>query len=155
MDKRQELSEKIDEIRELIHSFNWKYELNPATKNALKQVKHFLFVADYHIYDRPDQVEPFDTGFKIGEEIVCKEDNSENVYLGESGIVLWGNHDLTIGKTYIIEDFIFKQVPKNDRNTWTPEEYESVKLYWVQVWIKGLNNPQWLHQFKKRNTCSL
>jgi len=155
MDKLQEFSEKIKELQELMWPMAYLSDVSLASKNALKQARHFLFVADYHLYDRPDQVEPFETGFKIGEEIVCHEDNSEDLDFGASGIVLKGNNDLKVNKTYIIEDFSFKNVPKNERGTWTPEEYEQVKVHWVLVWLKGINKPQWLHQFKKINKCSL
>lgn len=146
----KDLADELKEVLYQVSSISFRKDVSLQSKAALRQVKHYLAVADFHLYDRDTEVALFETGFDIDDEVVCINDDTEDVDFGASGIVLKGNRELTLKKIYVIENFIFRNVPNNNRQVWTPEEYEKVKLYWVQVWLKGMDHPQWLHNFKKK-----
>lgn len=81
---------------------------------------------------------------KVGDKIICIDDNSQDEDLGMSGIVLKGTVGLVVGRKYVIKSLDFKNVPKsrfhyegNQGEIWTKEEFEGVKWYWTYAWIEG------------------
>ncbi len=86
---------------------------------------------------------------KIGDSIICFSDDSEDLDFGMSGIVLYGNTQIKIGRKYKIEKIFYKHIPLNNKKTWTTKEYPGVQWYWTLVKLEGVKNTQWLHNFKK------
>lgn len=94
---------------------------------------------------------------KKGDIVICINDDSENEDLGMSGIVLYGRRDLIVGKEYEIESVDKSQVPNqfqkygskySTEKIWTNKEYESVKIAWTKLWLKGISKPAWANLFK-------
>ena len=78
---------------------------------------------------------------KIGDKIICIDDDSQNEDLGLSGIVLKGTKGLNVDDEYEIQSLDFSQIPKNKGNygekVWSDEEYPAIRWYWTLAWIKG------------------
>lgn len=88
---------------------------------------------------------------KVGDKVICIEDCSDDEDLGMSGIVLPGRHDLVKGKEYKIGSLPWdtaRNVPTNERKTWTPEEFKMVRWGWYEVYLKGVSSSVFLHNFK-------
>lgn len=92
-----------------------------------------------------------------GDIVICINDDSENEDFGMSGIVLYGRRDLAVGKEYEVENVDESQIPSQFRKygskystekIWTDKEYESVKIAWTRIWLKGLSKPAWGCLFK-------
>jgi len=88
-----------------------------------------------------------------GDIVICKDDDSENEDLGMSGIVFKGRNDLQVGKEYKISSIPWdadRNVPKNERNTWTKEEFQMVRWGWYQVYLEGIGSSVFLHNFEPK-----
>lgn len=88
---------------------------------------------------------------KKGDKVICIDDCSDNEDLGMSGIVLYGRRDLEKGKEYEISNIPWdadRNVPTNERKTWTKEEFKMVRWGWYQVYLKGVSSPVFLHSFE-------
>jgi hypothetical protein len=90
---------------------------------------------------------------KIGDKIICIDDDSQDEDFGMSGIVLKGTVGLVVGEEYTIETLDFSQVPKNEKGCWTEEQYEWIKWYWIRAWIsgKGFHQSMFLGCFKPKS----
>lgn len=92
---------------------------------------------------------------KIGDEIICIDDDSQDEDFGMSGIVLEGTRGLVVGRAYKIETLDFSQVPENKIEygspIWAEKEYDRVRWYWIRAWItgKGFSGLMFLGKFKR------
>lgn len=85
---------------------------------------------------------------KKGDKVVCTDDMSDNEDLGMSGIVLPGRRDLQKGKKYEIERVISdRNVPTNERKTWSNKDYQMVRWSWYEVKLKGVSDSVFLTNF--------
>jgi hypothetical protein len=73
---------------------------------------------------------------KVGDIVICIDDDSEDVDFGFSGHVLKGTRGLVVGREYEILSIDTSQVPKQG-NTWTDEQYLNIQWYWTRCWIRG------------------
>jgi hypothetical protein len=88
---------------------------------------------------------------KKGDFVICKDDDSENEDFGMSGIVFPGRKDLQVGKKYEIDRLPWdadRNVPNNERKTWTKEEFQMVRWGWYEVYLKGIGSSVFLHNFE-------
>lgn len=90
---------------------------------------------------------------KVGDIIICIDDDSQDEDFGMSGLVLKGTKGMVVGNEYeIIEIITDRNVPKYDPTySWTKEEYQSVAWGWNLCNVKDKNNKvfrQFLHNFK-------
>jgi hypothetical protein len=90
---------------------------------------------------------------KKSDKVICLDDGSDNEDLGMSGIVLYGRHDLQVGKEYTISSIPWdadRNVPKNENKTWTRTEFPMVRWGWYQVYLEGISDSVFLHNFKPK-----
>lgn len=149
MTEEQKITEIGKEVEDIIYrltELRLKGVVNKKSNDAFKEAIHFLHVAEYHLYDKENEIIPTDFDYQVGDILICDDQDED---LGASGLVLKGNRELKLNKEYEIEGFLFKHVPQN-RGTWTTKEYKGIQLYWVMVWLKGMNKPQWLHNFSRK-----
>lgn len=90
---------------------------------------------------------------KKGDIVICINDSSDNEDFGMSGIVFYGRHDLEVGKEYVISDIPWdseRNVPTNEKKTWTRIDYPMIRWGWYQVYLKGINSSVFLHNFEPK-----
>ncbi|NJO63646.1 MAG: hypothetical protein HC836_37290 [Richelia sp. RM2_1_2] len=85
---------------------------------------------------------------KIGDIVVCVDDDSEDEDLGLSGIVLEGRRDLKIGKEYTVETIDTRHVPKKNTHWKAGKEFQDVQESWLMITLKGIGQPAWYRHFK-------
>lgn len=88
---------------------------------------------------------------KIGDKVICIDDDSDDEDFGMSGIVFKGRNDLIRNKEYIISSLppdFDRNIPNNNRNTWTKEEYPIIKWKWYRVHLEGVKKSVFLLNFK-------
>jgi len=64
-----------------------------------------------------------------------------------------GRHDLQVGKEYTIKSIPWdadRNVPNNERGTWTRTEFPMVRWGWYQVYLEGISDSVFLHNFKPK-----
>ena len=95
---------------------------------------------------------------KIGDIVVCIDDDSEDLDIGMSGLVSKGRRDLKKGKEYTIIEIPFdsdRNVPENKSRfggeQWTDEEYSAIRWGWHRVYLKGVLESVFLNYFKPIN----
>ncbi len=91
---------------------------------------------------------------KIGDTLICIDDDSQNEDLGFSGIVLKGTVGLEVGEEYTVESIDASNVPKSrfkesncivngkrcaKNEIWTKEEFENVKQRLTYGFVRGRN----------------
>jgi hypothetical protein len=86
---------------------------------------------------------------KVGDTVICIDDDSSDEDLGMSGIVLSGRRDLVVGKEYIVESVDYRHVP-TDFSAWKKSEIPYIKHCWTQMMLKGINKPVFGSGFKKK-----
>lgn len=92
---------------------------------------------------------------KIGDRIICIDDDSQDEELGMSGIVLKGTVGLKVGSEYEIKDIDLRHVPsrmhRNGYAIWTKEEYLDVQWAWTYALVEGHGFSKWmfLKHFKR------
>ncbi len=88
---------------------------------------------------------------KVGDVVICIDDDSEDLDFGASGHVLKGTRGLVVGDEYVIQTVDTSQIPKQE-HYWTDEEYPSIQWYWTRCFIKGKGfyEPQFLGNFKPK-----
>jgi len=91
--------------------------------------------------------------FKVGDVVICVDDDSEDEDLGMSGHVLYGRRDLRVGKEYIVESINDRCVPE-DPSHWTDEEWPFIKEYWQMLKLKGIGQEAWAHLFVQKKKDS-
>lgn len=92
---------------------------------------------------------------KIGDRVICIDDDLQDEQLGLSTIILKGTVGLKEGKEYEIKNIDLKHVPSrmhsNGYAIWTKEEYPEVQWSWTYALISGHNFHDWmfLKHFKR------
>lgn len=85
---------------------------------------------------------------KIGDKVICIDDDSQDEQLGLSTIILKGTVGLKEGKEYEIKGINLKHVPdrmhKHGYAIWTKDEYPMVKWAWTYALIEGHGFSQWM-----------
>ena len=79
---------------------------------------------------------------KIGDVVICIDDDSQDEDFGVSGIVLPGTKGLKINEEYTITFLDFDNVPKSrfdqyKNPIWTPKQFNQVRWYWTFAWVKN------------------
>lgn len=90
---------------------------------------------------------------KVGDKVICIDDCSSDEDFGMSGIVFHGRHDLEKGKEYEISSVPWgadRNVPKNERKTWSKADFPAVRWGWYQVYLKGISGSEFLHNFEPK-----
>jgi len=92
---------------------------------------------------------------KIGDVVICIDDDSQDEDLGMSGIVLPGTVGLKVGREYEIKELSFQHVPDrmhtNGYAIWTTSEYPMVQWAWTYALVEGHGFSKWmfLKHFKR------
>lgn len=92
---------------------------------------------------------------KIGDVVICIDDDSDDEQLGGSTIILKGTKGLKEGKDYRIVELDFKHVPDrmhaNGYAIWTTSEYPMVQWAWTYALVEGHGFSKWmfLKHFKR------
>jgi hypothetical protein len=90
---------------------------------------------------------------KNGDIVICLDDDSDDLDLGMSGIVLKGRKDLVIGQQYTISSLPWDfdtNVPKKNTH-WTDDEFPMIRWGWHRVYLEGISDSVFLHNFKPFN----
>lgn len=91
---------------------------------------------------------------KVGDIVICIDDDSGDEDLGMSGIVLKGTVGLKIGEEYVISELDSdRNVPEYNPVYWTKEQYKKVAWGWHQCYLKDKNGRKFnmfLHYFKPK-----
>jgi len=76
----QEEIEKIQYVSKLCSELRWSGIKNKKAINKIRESLHYLKVAEYLCYCDQDLEEEmkFDTGYSIGQKIICIEDDSQD-----------------------------------------------------------------------------
>ena len=92
---------------------------------------------------------------KIGDMVVCIDNDSDDEQLGGSTIILKGTKGLKKGKQYQIAELSFHHIPKrmheNGYAIWTRDEYPMVQWAWTYALVQGHGFCEWmfLKHFKR------
>jgi hypothetical protein len=95
---------------------------------------------------------------KIGDIVVCIDDDSEDLDIGMSGLVSKGRRDLKKGEQYNIIEIPYdsdRHVPPNKcrfgGKQWSDDDYTAIRWGWHRVYLEGVSESVFLNYFEPIN----